>query len=105
MRCGNVLVNKGDPQAKVLKHCGEPAGKTRSYGIRSGTYPELNSGISGYGETVTSRGRVYLYGQTEVLLEDWTYNLGPDKFMRLIRFANGIVEEIKTLDYGYLEDS
>jgi len=40
----------------------------------------------------------------EVPVEYWTYNFGPNKLMRRIRFVDGLVEEIETLDYGYNED-
>jgi hypothetical protein len=37
----------------------------------------------------------------EVPVEEWTYNFGPRRFMRSIRFENGIVTSIETLGYGY----
>ena len=40
----------------------------------------------------------------EVPVELWTYNFGPYKLMRRIRFVDGLVDEIETLSHGY-EDS
>jgi hypothetical protein len=38
------------------------------------------------------------------LEEVWTYNFGPSRFMRQIRFVNGRVREIEALrHYGYRE--
>jgi hypothetical protein len=37
----------------------------------------------------------------EVLIEQWTYNLGPRKLMRSIRLENGIVRDVDHLGYGY----
>ena len=37
----------------------------------------------------------------EVPVESWVYNFGPNKFMRKVRFENGIVADIETLGYGY----
>ncbi len=34
-------------------------------------------------------------------VEIWTYNFGPYKLMREIRFVDGRVEDIETLGYGY----
>ena len=34
-------------------------------------------------------------------METWTYNFGPNKLMRRVRFVDGIVEEVETLGYGY----
>ncbi len=40
----------------------------------------------------------------EVLIEEWTYNFGPHKLMRIVRFENGLVAEIDHLGYGYTDD-
>jgi hypothetical protein len=37
----------------------------------------------------------------EIVVEEWTYNLGPRHLMRVFRLENGYVEEIKHLGYGY----
>ena len=89
MRCGSKLVTTGDPRAKVRQFCGEPVDvQTRSI-LRRPTF--------GFG------GRIYSYGDgyVEVPVEIWTYNFGPYKLMREIRFVDGRVETIETLGYGY----
>lgn len=50
-------------------------------------------------------GRIVYYGDelVDVPVEIWTYNLGPYKLMRKIRFVDGQIEEIETLGYGYNE--
>ena len=40
-------------------------------------------------------------GLVEIPVETWTYNFGPNKLMRRVRFIDGIVEEVETLGYGY----
>jgi hypothetical protein len=37
----------------------------------------------------------------EVVVEEWTYNLGPRLLMRVVRLEDGYVEDIKHLGYGY----
>ena len=37
----------------------------------------------------------------EVLVETWTYNLGPTKLMRRLTIEDGEVVDIETLGYGY----
>ena len=89
MRCGSKLVTTGDPRAKVRQFCGEPTDvQTRSILRR----PTFDFG-----------GRIYSYGDgyVEVPIEIWTYNFGPYKLMREIRFVDGRVEDIETLGYGY----
>jgi uncharacterized protein DUF2845 len=91
LRCGSRLVTQGDPRAKVRQFCGEPTDvQTRSILRR----PSFNVG-----------GRIYSYGDgyVEVPVEIWTYNFGPYKLMRQIRFVDGVVDEIESLGYGYHE--
>lgn len=101
MRCGNKLITKGDAQAKVLKYCGEPAQKTQRLGLRAGVYRGNSSYVDTDGNF--SRGYYYPYGHSEVLLEDWVFNFGPYQLMRRVTFADGFVEDIETLTYGYRE--
>jgi len=73
----------------VRQFCGEPTDvQTRSILRR----PTFNFG----GRTLS-----YGDGYVEVPIEIWTYNFGPYKLMRQVRFVDGFVEEIETLGYGY----
>jgi hypothetical protein len=100
-RCGTQLINKGDSQAKILKYCGKPATKSFYHAMRHGSYPKRGED----GEWVENEKNYRFYGRTEVLVEDWVYNFGPNKFMRKVRFTNGIVESVETLERGYREDA
>ena len=87
-RCGTRLIATGDHVTKLLEFCGEPANVQSRYAQRSL--------VGNYGN------RVYIPGYAEeVLIEDWTYNLGPYQLMRSIRLENGFVKEIRNLGYGY----
>lgn len=89
MRCGGRLIRDGDPRAQVRAFCGDPADvQTRSILRR----PFYNVG-----------GRQVFFGDAlvEIPVETWTYNFGPNKLMRRVRFVDGIVEEVETLGYGY----
>ena len=91
MRCGSKLLGQGDPRSKVRAFCGEPTDvQTRSILRR----PTFNVG-----------GRFFSYGDgyVEIPVEIWTYNFGPYKLMRQIRFVDGVVDEIESLGYGYHE--
>jgi hypothetical protein len=85
-RCGPRLITRGDHADKILRYCGEPVAvhtwlKQRSFVMDSG---------------VVLRGAL-----EEVVVEEWTYNLGPRMLMRVVRLENGYVEEVKALGYGY----
>ena len=89
MRCGNRLMTNGDPRAKVRQFCGEPTDiQTRSILRR----PTFN-----FGGRILSLRRWL----RRIPVEIWTYNFGPYKLMRQVRFVDGLVEDIETLGYGY----
>lgn len=87
-RCGTRLISRGDNADKLLHFCGAPASVQTRLGQRS---------------YIDDFGRTYLFpGLVEdVVIEEWTYNLGPHQFMRVVRLENGLVAEIKQLGYGY----
>jgi hypothetical protein len=91
MRCGTQLVGDGDTQSEVRQLCGEPTDvQTRSI-VRQ---PHHWIG-----------GRLIYFNEAlvEVPVEVWTYNFGPYKLMRRVRFIDGLIDEIETLGYGYHE--
>ena len=53
------------------------------------------------GDSFVGRGYYLPYGHSEVLIEDWVFNFGPRQLMRRVTFADGFVEDIETLEYGY----
>jgi Protein of unknown function (DUF2845) len=89
MRCGNKLVAEGDTREKVRRLCGEPVDVAYSHILRRPSY--------------VRNGRVIYFGNEliETQVEVWTYNLGPNKLMRRMRFVDDLLEEIDTLGYGY----
>lgn len=89
-RCGNKLVLNGDTRSSVRSKCGDPADITHKTILRRPTF--------------VFRGRLYHGDEVAVEEEDWIYNLGPNKFMRRVRFVDGIVEDVEALDYGYHEN-
>jgi len=90
LRCGNDLITEGDELARVRRLCGEPADVQRSTEWRAPT-------LWIDGRLVRAAG-----GDREVPVEIWTYNFGPSRFMRRLRFEDGLVVEIESLGYGYV---
>jgi hypothetical protein len=85
-RCGSRIITRGDHADKILRYCGEPVAvttrlKERPYYMRTG---------------IVLRGVL-----EEVVVEEWTYNLGPRQLMRVVRLEDGYVEDIRHLGYGY----
>lgn len=80
--CGNRIISAGDTKSEVLIKCGEPF-------YKDSHQEELRERID-----ETSSRKVY------VTIEEWTYNYGPQRFMRIITFRNGTVVDIRTGGYG-----
>ena len=89
MRCGGRLIRDGDARAEVRTFCGEPADVQTRTILRRPVY--------------NVSGRIVYYGDglVEIPVETWTYNFGPNKLMRRVRFIDGIVDDVETLGYGY----
>ena len=84
-RCGSRIITRGDHADKILYYCGDPVAVHTWWKQR----PYFTHGVQ-------LRGAI-----EEVLVEEWTFNLGPRQLMRVVRLENGYVEEIKHLGYGY----
>lgn len=88
LRCGSSLISPGDHKLKVLHECGPPTlVENRGYQYR--TYLPYISSVEAPTQFVGGN------------VEEWTYNFGPRRFMRLVRFSDGEVVRIISLDYGY----
>lgn len=101
LRCGNKLVSEGDPMAKVLNFCGDPVSVQQRTIVKQGVPRSRirNRDLNPFDDELLINTRSYV----EVLVEEWTYNFGPRKFMRVIRFENGLVADVKELRSGYRE--
>jgi len=89
-RCGTRLVTEGASRSEVASKCGEPTDVTTARSIFRRPV------IWGYG-------RPMYVGEDaiEIPVEIWTYNLGPNKLMRQLRFEGGYLVDIDTLGYGH----
>ncbi len=88
-RCGTRLVTDGDSMDKVEALCGRPTDIQRR--------EVLQRPIRWY------RGRPYYvsYEPVAIPVEVWTYNLGPRKLMRRLKFEDGLLVDVETLGHGY----
>jgi hypothetical protein len=88
-RCGTRLVTDGDSTDKVEALCGAPTSIKRSEVMRRP--------IRWY------RGRPYYtsFEPVPIPVEYWTYNLGPNKLMRRLKFEDGLLVDVETLGHGY----
>ncbi len=80
--CKGGIASNGDTKADVIAKCGEPAG-------RDSRQEELVEKI----DADTKR-------KTIITIDEWTYNPGPDRLMRVITFRNGRLTDIRETGYG-----
>jgi Protein of unknown function (DUF2845) len=85
MRCGSKLMTDGDPADKVEAYCGPPASVERHEILRPYYY---------------YRG-IPIHSQYEVSVEYWIYNFGPNRLMYRLRFEDGLLVDVDTLEHGY----
>jgi hypothetical protein len=93
--CGSKIITIGDYRYDVLRKCGEPSHVEvwEEVRIRKDFSPgQLETGIGFY------RPPLFLTGP--VTVEEWIYNLGPNRFIRYLRFENGRLIRITDGDYG-----
>ena len=74
MRCGQRIVTDGDSTYDVRMRCGEPAMANRRTEYR--------------GQRVWVNGRSFEQ-MVEVVVEEWTYDFGPHKFVQYLTFEQG----------------
>lgn len=87
-RCGTSLALKGDHLIEILKKCGEPDYKEK-YSKQGFGFHQIHP--------VLSLQRTY----GTIVVEVWTYNRGPHRFIQQLKFENGFLKEIKSLGYGF----
>lgn len=96
MRCGQRHVDRGDTTEKVERLCGSPQDRrqrTRSRTVRRVVHVPC-------GPEGRNRCRQVVEDSVLVLEEVWTYNLGPNKLIRFVIFEDGIVQSVRSGEYG-----
>ena len=87
-RCGVHIVDEGKQMFEVEDACGAPIQVTRSNIQRPAV--------------IWIHGRPYNDGTyVDVAVETWVYNFGSARLMQQLRFENGVLVEVESLDRGY----
>ncbi len=85
----------GDLMWDVVQNCGEPswveAGQQRTFGQYFVPH-RMRDGWLVEGPVI---------GEVPVDVEQWVYNYGPTRFVRILTFQNGILKSISRGGYGY----
>jgi hypothetical protein len=81
--CDQEQIHTGLSQYEVLHRCGEPFFKDSHYEQR---LTAVKHGVSRL---------------ADLRIDEWTYNLGPTQFLRILKFENGQLVSITTGDRGF----
>lgn len=99
LRCGAKVVREGMLEVEVLERCGEPtAVRERGFVVRAWTPEEMLRRRDAEGVRF-GPGNFYEH----LLVTEYIYNFGPRRLVRRLRFEGGLLTDIDTLGYGWLE--
>lgn len=104
-RCNSYVIDVGMHKMEVMQKCGLPAARDyRTERRRIGTrqmdqyavrlphpIPSSANGV---------RNSLEFERETEIQIEEWVYNFGPQRFMQLLRFEDGRLKQIQDLAAG-----
>ena len=82
--CTGGIISVGDIASDLVKKCGQPIYTSQ----REQKIVE---------EDAINGARII----TTFVIDDWTFNFGPDRFQYRLLLKNGRVWKIDSLDYGY----
>src|SRR5688572_7720305 len=95
MRCGNRLISTGDSTYDVRSRCGDPQDATRRTETR--TERRRVRVACANGEARCDREQEVT---AEVVVDEWTYDFGPQRFVHYLTFLDGRLARIATGSYG-----
>jgi hypothetical protein len=93
LRCQGRLASIGDTKEEVLDKCGKPDKHDQ-------WVEDQNSTISQIYDYKTERYMAPKVIKQPIQMERWTYNMGPNKFIRYLYFQNGELIKIETGERG-----
>lgn len=95
--CGNYIISRGARQAEVRRKCGSPSNIERwqKESIKRDFYKEIPI----QSEEEFSQAPLFL--REMIIVEEWEYNFGTNRFLYYLRFENGKLIRITVGDYGY----
>jgi len=100
-RCKSKLVKDGMHEQQVIAICGQPTTRRDlGYAVRSLSFGWQRVPSGGFHRSYYP---AYSHLQQEVIVTEYVYNFGPRKLMRRLIFEGGVLVNIETIGYGYIE--
>ena len=92
-RCGTRLVSDGDSHRQ--------GGRA----LRAAHQHPAPRGPAAADPLVPGQPYYTSYEPVPIPIEYWIYNLGPNKLMRRLKFEDGLLVDVETLNHGYYSES
>ena len=86
LRCSDKIISEGSTRLEVASLCGDPAQVEHKT-----IYNDVSAAVPGVVAGTT----------TEIHVEIWIYNFGPNRLMQRIWLEDGVVVRIDSLGYGF----
>jgi hypothetical protein len=105
MYCGSRLISAGDTLYQVRSVCGEPDDAQRrieTRTVRHRVRVPCNRNESGSNEAGKCERTVER--SSDVVVDDWTYDFGRQRFIRFLTFLDGRLASVQTGSYGSRDD-
>jgi hypothetical protein len=99
MSCKNRLVSKGDSLYKVRSLCGEPDAAQRRIELRTIKHKVRRN----CDHDKNARCDDVVERTVEVVIDEWTYDFGRNRFVRYVTFEQGSLMSVRVGSYGYKE--
>jgi hypothetical protein len=96
MRCGTRLVSAGDSTYEVKSRCGAPQDATRRVETRT-ERRRVRVPCGRDGEARCDRVQEVA---ADVVVDEWTYDFGPQRFVHYLTFVDGKLARVATGSYG-----
>lgn len=100
LRCGNRHVDRGDSTVKVQTLCGVPTSRSARTEVRV-VRDAIQVACGPQGRMRCAR---IIENHVTVQIEEWYYDLGPQRLVRNLLFENGILQKIASGEYGTTRD-
>jgi len=114
MRCGTKLVVAGDTKLEVLSKCGDPDFKetvavvTKSKEVNVADRPSAGSGVNLHSRhsnaSTGNASGITLGTETTEAIEEWSYNQGPTKFIKVLTFRGGRLDSVQETERGFSDE-
>lgn len=102
LQCSGRIVSLGDTLYQVRSVCGEP--DDAQHRIETRTVRHRVRVACGRERDPNAQCDTTVERSTDVVVDDWTYDFGRERFIRFLTFVDGRLARVQTGGYGTRDD-